>query len=607
MATDWHIITSLFQSPGHRTIRTLWALIGILAMLSVPSAQAETGSPSQKRGNEAAAATLNAGILSQADIDRYKKIFKVQEQGDWRQADQLIRSLENDILMGHVLHQRYLHPTAYRSKYNELRDWMKNHADHPDAYRIYRLATKRRPKGARRPARPVKTVYRKTVNEAAALKSPRKRTKTVRRINRKIKSLVRRERPTQAYKYLHERDTRKYLGQNEMDDARAWIAASYYIEGVDDKAFPIAEDVANRNRFEVPIADWTAGLAAWRLGKFDKAFHHFSHLSKARSAGKESRAAGAFWAARAALVGGEPAAVKEYLELAAEQPRTFYGVLASRQLGKDLPLDWTEPKASSQEVAAVLSLPSVKRAVALAEVGMIDTADQELRRVHGRMSSRNDKALLVVARAHNLPAAQVQIAEAISDEGLDAARYPLPDFQPASGFTLDRALVYAFMRQESRFKAKAKSHAGARGLMQIMPRTASHVARDRSLARSNKDKLLDPGFNMDLGQKYIRQLMSSSKMNTNLFLIAVAYNGGPGNLNRWRKKADYRNDPLLFIESIPSRETRGYVEKVLTNLWIYRERLGQEAPSLDQAAGNRWPLYVSHDNRRSPVAANFTK
>ena len=453
----------------------------------------------------------------------------------------------------------------------------------------------------------MKTTYRKSVNEAAALKSPRKRTKTVRRINRKIKSLVRRERPTQAYKYLHERDTRKYLGQNEMDDARAWIAASYYIEGVDNKAFPIAEDVANRNRFEVPIADWTAGLAAWRLGKFDKAFHHFSHLSKARSAGKESRAAGAFWAARAALVGGEPAAVKEYLELAAEQPRSFYGVLASRQLGKELPLDWTEPKASPQEVAAVLSLPTVKRAVALAEVGMIDTADQELRRVHGRMSSRNDKALLVVARAHNLPAAQVQIAEAISDEGLDAARYPLPDFQPASGFTLDRALVYAFMRQESRFKAKAKSHAGARGLMQIMPRTASHVARDRSLARSNKDKLLDPGFNMDLGQKYIRQLMSSSKMNTNLFLIAVAYNGGPGNLNRWRKKADYRNDPLLFIESIPSRETRGYVEKVLTNLWIYRERLGQEAPSLDQAAGNRWPLYVSHDNRRSPVAANFTK
>ena len=75
----------------------------------------------------------------------------------------------------------------------------------------------------------------------------------------------------------------------------------------------------------------------------------------------------------------------------------------------------------------------------------------------------------------------------------------------------------------------------------------------------------------------------------------MAYNGGPGNLNKWRRKSDYQGDPLLFIESIPSRETRAFVERVLTNLWIYRFRLGQPAPSLDAIAAGAWPRYQAFD------------
>ena len=77
-----------------------------------------------------------------------------------------------------------------------------------------------------------------------------------------------------------------------------------------------------------------------------------------------------------------------------------------------------------------------------------------------------------------------------------------------------------------------------------------------------------------------------------LFLMAAAWNGGPGNLNKWRKKTDDLNDPLFFIESIPSRETRNFIEKVLSNLWVYRNRLGQSAPSLDAIAEGRWPVYT---------------
>ena len=93
-------------------------------------------------------------VLSQDDIDRYQRIFALQEDGDWGKADREIKSLQSDVLMGHVLYQRYMHPTAYRSKYSELRDWLAAYADHPGANRIYSLALRRKPAKASGPKAP---------------------------------------------------------------------------------------------------------------------------------------------------------------------------------------------------------------------------------------------------------------------------------------------------------------------------------------------------------------------------------------------------------------------------------------------------------------------
>ena len=93
-------------------------------------------------------------ILSESDVSRYRVIFRVQQEGDWRLADKIIRSLDNPILMGHVLAQRYLHPTKYRSSYGELRSWMASYADHPDARRLYKLALNRRPANWKLPKPP---------------------------------------------------------------------------------------------------------------------------------------------------------------------------------------------------------------------------------------------------------------------------------------------------------------------------------------------------------------------------------------------------------------------------------------------------------------------
>jgi soluble lytic murein transglycosylase len=120
--------------------------------------------------------------------------------------------------------------------------------------------------------------------------------------------------------------------------------------------------------------------------------------------------------------------------------------------------------------------------------------------------------------------------------------------------------------------------------------------------------LFKPKINLTLGQKYIEILLKSKKINGDLFLMAAAWNGGPGNLNKWRKATEYMNDPLFFIESIPVRETRNFIEHVLSNLWIYRNRLGQKTPSLDAVAAGEWPQYTPQGQDRQEIAlANVTR
>ena len=111
--------------------------------------------------------------------------------------------------------------------------------------------------------------------------------------------------------------------------------------------------------------------------------------------------------------------------------------------------------------------------------------------------------------------------------GFDGAAYPIPSWEPTGGFCVDRALIYALIRQESRFNPRAKSWAGARGLMQLMPRTARFVARTTRVHYNNRHKLFQPEINLTLGQHYIEMLMKSAKINGGLFLMLAAWNGGP--------------------------------------------------------------------------------
>jgi soluble lytic murein transglycosylase-like protein len=251
----------------------------------------------------------------------------------------------------------------------------------------------------------------------------------------------------------------------------------------------------------------------------------------------------------------------------------------------------------------------VRRAIALMQVGERDLARRELLGVDGWRDPQTAAALLTIAERGGLSAMALRLGTRLArdpDNGwpaatVNAALYPIPPWRPATGFRVDRALLYALMRRESAFDPEARSGAGARGLLQLMPATATYIARRENFRYRGRRELHRPDLNLDLAQRYIGYLSDYAFVDDNLIAIAAAYNGGPGNLLKWQKHTA-TEDPLLFIETLPARETRMFVERVLTNFWVYRHRLGQPIPSLQAIAAGRWPRYESSDTMSAKVA-----
>ncbi len=539
-------------------------------------------------------------ILSDEDAALYREIFALQEDGQWGAADAKIDRLENDVLLGYVLYQRYMHPTAYRSKYGELKRWMAYYADHPEADKIYRLALRRRPRGESSPQRPIPRQWPSApkddnLHPDLIADYEQKSRPRLRQIEGRVRYLAGRERAIAALKEIDRHLARRTITERQYDRMRSWIAASLYYQGYVDRARELAEASADRNGDSAVLAYWIAGLIAFRRDDLDAAHAYFTAMAATPYQDDDLRAAGAFWAARTALAGGKGADVTPNLEIAAGFPFTFYGQLALAQLGRDYDYNWRAPDVTREAFDALAaSAPRVARAVALWQAGRRDDADVEMRWANGAIPREMDGTLLGVAAALDLPAAQIDIALAGEGRHLEAGLFPVPGYRPQDGFKVDRALLYALMRQESKFKVEATSRVGARGLMQLMPRTASYIAKDRSLRYSSgRDRLYDPSLNMSLGQRYVTYLVNGAAQG-DLFHLAAAYNGGPGNLRRWKRDVAI-DDPLLFIESIPNRESRNFVEKVLTNFWIYRARLGQAAPSRERVAAGELPLYEALD------------
>ncbi len=555
-----------------------------------------------------------APVLGRDDAALYRRIMDVQDNGDWKTADRLIAEVKDPLLMGHVLAQRYLHPTKYRSRYKELKAWLAKYNDHPDAGRLYKIALRRRPANWRMPKTPVNSYLGGSGGNAATVAAkPRQRKpvsraqrRHVRGYKRRIKDLLRKGWTKSAKTMIQSREARRMFSDSDMDWAKTRLAFAYFVDGRDEWALKWAGEAAARSAAQVPEANWTAGLAAWRLKKFDVAAGHFENLADQPGLSSWFASAAAFWAARANLVGGRPERVNTLLLKAFAAPRTFYGLLAGRILGEPANFRWTAPPLVASQMQSLAEKPAVRRAVALLQIGERRRAERDLRVLAARSDTSQATTILAFAARADMPALSVRLNDKMfpSGGGYDAAAFPVPGWRPKGGFIVDRALIYALARQESGFNPKAKSGAGARGLLQLMPGTASFVAGDRRFRRSKKRTLFKPEINLTLGQKYIEFLLNDKKIGGDLFRLAAAWNGGPGNLNKWRRRVDDLGDPLFFIESLPSRETRIFIERVMANLWIYRFRLDQAAPSLDLLAAGDWPVYQALEGDALQVARN---
>lgn len=339
---------------------------------------------------------------------------------------------------------------------------------------------------------------------------------------------------------------------------------------------------------------WQQGLQAWQQKDYATALARFDAVANNQKHGPWDKSAGAFWASRAAVRAGKPQEASRYLAQAARHTRTFYGQIAARQLGLESRMNWEVPDLRGEHLSSLAQLPAGKRALGLLQIGELALAETELRAIHPGNNDQLEEALLALSNRAGLPNLAYHVGMSVtSPEGslYDAALYPVPRWQPTGGYQVNRALIYALVRQESRFDPMAKSHVGATGLMQLMPTTASYVSGQR-YDRANLHKLHDPQTNLDIGQRYVSYLLERPEMKNNLLYLLVSYNGGPTQMERWKRQINAGNDPLLFVELLPATETRDFVQRVLANYWLYMDQFGYQAPSLDVVATGGWPRYV---------------
>jgi soluble lytic murein transglycosylase len=202
---------------------------------------------------------------------------------------------------------------------------------------------------------------------------------------------------------------------------------------------------------------------------------------------------------------------------------------------------------------------------------------------------------LALAGALEAPSAQLRAAEYGGPE-LSAGFCPQNSFAPANGFSLDRALIYAIVRQESHFNPVAISPSNARGLMQLLPSTARDMDPSTNYRR-HPALLHEPGLNMQLGQQYVRWLMDMFHQDGDLGRVFAAYNGGPGWLQRWLVQQPTQDDPLMLLETMPRQESRDYAERVLAHMGVCRARYSQPRVELDRIASGQPARYEPLDAR----------
>jgi soluble lytic murein transglycosylase len=520
-------------------------------------------------------------VLTQADTVQYRAAFAAAQDGDAATTAQTLNSIQDPVLRGTVQATFLLSPKT-KASYTELCDWLRLYRTEPLAPKIYALALQRRPKGSKAPLPPqMAAIPRGMFDETgrgliAQIKTESVSTSTTTLEQAQSFNALIRQGQTEAAAALlaAQHDNPDFPAQWHAEGAAALAALQFYA------------GLPSTNNTQTPLGAWIAGLQAWKNGHYSQAADAFTAMVSQDDMPIADRAAGYFWQGRAQQKLGNLSAAKLAWRKAATFPHCFYGQLANAKLGSQGDYSWSTPPLTRDGLQSLAEAPAGKRGLALLQLGMNNTAEEELRRV--ALRGQTAQAFTLAALAHNaqLPMLAMQLGSLIKHPNgklMDSALYPVPPWQ-VSSTTTEPALVYAVMRHESGFNPTTTSSAGARGVMQLMPDTARHVDAELVEAR-----LCEPAYNVTLGTRYLDTLTQLPTIRQNLLLLVAAYNSGPGNLQRWQMATTQNDDPLLFIETLPVRETRHYVQNIMSSYWVYQARLGTKSSSLQQLAQGQWP------------------
>ncbi len=537
-------------------------------------------------------------ILTDVDASLYQQVFDLQDKEKINTAINVQSQIADNLLMNEILYQRYISDT-YRTRGKEIAIWMERYYDMPGATRMEKLAKIKQTtvRKAKVPAimsgsESIETAQSETWTAKKYSGSAEKKINEFKRAIRSGSTKVARE-------ILENKSFKKKLTESDYGRLAGRLSFIYYTNG--------EMELAKKWGFVASDANseyglWAMGLLYFKEDNYAESQKYFSRILDLPQINNARKTEAAFWAGRAADFKGDRDVAKKYWRIAATHPMAFYGALSATMLGQTPQYEFFEQDATDEDFAELANTKYGKMALALLQVGRKDRAEEYLRYlITSKTSDRVLHAVNAIATAYGLPRVSVQSASVIKDRGIleidddiiYSAQYPLPDWEPMGGWSIDRALLLAITKQESNFRVSAKSGAGANGVMQLMPSTAKRVARANKLDITQMD-MSNPEHNMFLGQQYIVDLLAHERVENSIIKMLAAYNAGMGTMVKF-EKSFYTYDPLLYIESFPAYETRSYIKRVMSNLWLYRARLNQPLTSMEELANGNWPLYNSED------------
>ncbi len=367
-----------------------------------------------------------------------------------------------------------------------------------------------------------------------------------------------------------------------LTNARGAAADAQYATAFDiarqvDDAYPAGTDVSDRpfgERDDYTSLTWLAGQTALKqLGRPADAIGMFvRYAGGSRTPTTQSK--GLYWAGRAAEAAGRREEANGYYARAAGFRDLFYGQLATERLGEPLtpPGDPLMKPVDPLVRTAFYNRETVRAAQYLGTSG--DWADQTafVRQIAIDAKTDSDHVLATeLSRTLGRPDLGVMVGRSALQNGLsEYSTVGFPNVRVPASSQDSWTMIHAIARQESQFDRAAVSHAGARGLMQLMPGTARDTATKMGLSYNPGSLTTDTDYNIMIGSTYFQHIFG---LYGSYPLAVAAYNAGPGNVNKWLKaNGDPRMpgvDMIDWIEAIPIYETKNYVQRVLENAVVY--------------------------------------